>query len=176
MAWFFEGTGTQLSFSVSAEGNLSAHGWCSQLCWPQGGPSIDHYVNGIQGNWSLHSPDAAEHEYDGAGRGLKDFFAQNEGRAAGLITFHDRDEQHPALVGASILMPRPMFQDAISLLKLAMGNPKIKYVIMLDFLGLSAGAPHPTMPTLEEFVNPDILQKRGYLSHEVSMTLRAADN
>src|SRR5262245_12198028 len=159
MSWFFEGTGTQLGFSVSAEGHLSAHGWCSQHCRPQSGPNIDRYVNGIQSSWSLHSSDAAEHEYDGAGRGLKDFFAQNDGRAAGLITYYDRDKQSPAMVGASILMPRPVFQDAISLLKLAIGNPKIKYLIVLDFIGLSAGAPHPHIPTLEEFVNPDILQK-----------------
>jgi hypothetical protein len=170
MAWFFEGTGAQLNLRVSEEGNLSAYGTCSQSCQPTGGPTgIYRYVNGIEGSWSLHSPDAAEREYDGVGRGLKDFFAQNNGRAAGLITYYDRDEQHSALVAASILMPRSAFQDTIALLKLAMGNPKIKYVVTLDFLGLSSGA--PGIPTLAEFVNPDIMRKQGYLSQEVSVTI-----
>jgi hypothetical protein len=73
MVWFFEGTGVQLNLRVSEAGNLGAYGTCFQSCQPAGGPTgIYRYVNGIEGSWSLHSPDAAEREYDGVGRALKD--------------------------------------------------------------------------------------------------------
>jgi hypothetical protein len=68
--WFFEGTGTQLGFSISDSGKLSAYGTCSQSCRPSSGDHrIFQYVRGIPGGWSLHSSDAAEHEYDAVGRG-----------------------------------------------------------------------------------------------------------
>ena len=138
MTWFFEGTGTQLSFSLSATGNLSAHGTCQQSCSFQGGdPDIFRYVCGAEGAWSLHSPDAQEHEYDGVGRGLKTFFGQNGGRAAALINYHPQSEHGQALVGASILMPPPAFNEALSLLRAVMGNPQMTYIITLEFSGLS---------------------------------------
>jgi hypothetical protein len=174
MAWVFEGTGTQLGFSISKTGNLSAHGTCSQFCRPHGGSAdIFPYVSGIEGGWSLHSSDAPEHEYDGAGRGLKAFFAQNEGRAAALIDYFPRYEQEAPLVGASILMPRSAMQDALSLLKLALGNPSIKYVITLSFIGLSVMEGPQIIPNLAEFVDPDVLRRRAYLSNEVSVSVRA---
>src|SRR4029453_14228935 len=105
MACFFEGTGTQLGFSVPDSGKLNAYGTCSQSCRPQGGAvGIFRYVGGIKGLWSLISSDAAEHEYDGAGRGLKAFFVRNEGHAAALIHYYEQDRQQPAAVGASIVM------------------------------------------------------------------------
>jgi hypothetical protein len=124
-------------------------------------------------SWDLHSSDAAEHEYDEVGHGLKSFFTQNDGRAAALITYFEPQRQRPAIVGASILMPRSVFQDTISLLKLAIGNPKIKYVIALEFYGLSdLGAPTTsTLPNIAEFVNSDFLHRRAYFSSEVSVSV-----
>jgi hypothetical protein len=174
MAWFFEGTGTQLGLSISATGNLNVYGTCSQGCQPVGGDlDIFHYVDGIEGSWSLHSSHAAEREYDGAGSGLKDFFEQNQGRAAGLISYYGQDKQDPATVGASILMSRPMFEDTVSLFKLAMGNPKIKYVITLDFYGMSAAASTSEIPSLAEFVNPDLKLRRADISNEVTVSVLA---
>ena len=132
MAWFLEGTGTQLGFSVSDSGKLNAYGTCSQRCRPQGGDvDIFRYVGGIQGLWSLHSSDAAEHEYDGIGRGLKAFFVRNEWRAAALIHYYEQDKQQPAAVGAFIVMPPSVAQETLSLLKTAFGNAQIRYVITL---------------------------------------------
>ena len=176
MTWFFEGTGTQLSFSLSATGNLSAHGTCQQSCSFQGGdPDIFRYVCGAEGAWSLHSPDAQEHEYDGVGRGLKTFFGQNGGRAAALINYHPQSEHGQALVGASILMPPPAFNEALSLLRAVMGNPQMTYIITLEFSGLSVpeAVPNP-IPKVSEFVEPDILSRRAYMSNEVSVTVLTA--
>jgi hypothetical protein len=176
MAWFFEGTGTQLGFSISETGNLSAYGRCSQFCRPEtGSADIFPYVSRIEGGWSLHSSDAPEYEYDGAGRGLKAFFAQNEGRAAALIEYSPRDKEQAAIVGASILVPRSAMQDALSLLTLAFGNPSIKYVITLSFMGLrDMEGPPSTIPNVAEFVDPDVLRRRAYLSGEVDVSVLAA--
>ena len=176
MAWFFEGTGTQLSFSISHSGKLKAYGTCSQSCSPTGGDfGIFQYVRGIQGLWSLHSSDAAEHEYDGAGRGLKAFFARNEGRAAALIHYYERDKQEPAAVGASIVMPPSVVQETLSLLKAAFGNPQIRYVIALSFIGLrTSDAAQSDMPSVAEFVEPDFLKRRAYLSDEVTVSVLAS--
>jgi hypothetical protein len=172
--WFFEGTGIQLGFSISETGDLSAYGTCSQSCRPDtGSADIFRYVSGIEGSWSLHSSDAPEHEYDGVGRGLKAFFAQNEGRAAALIEYFPRDKQGAASVDASILMPRSAIQDALSLLKLAFGNPSIKYVITLSFIGFSVMEGPQHIPNVAEFVDPDVWRRRAYLSDEVSVSVRA---
>jgi hypothetical protein len=177
MAWFFEGTGTQLGFSVSDSGKLNAYGTCSQRCRPQGGDvDIFRYVEGIQGLWSLHSSDAAEHEYDGVGRGLKAFFVRNEWRAAALIHYYEQDKQQPAAVGAFIVMPPSVAQETLSLFKTAFGNAQIRYVITLGFLGLrpSDAAPSDIIPSVAEFVEPDFHKRRAYFSDEVTVSVLAS--
>jgi hypothetical protein len=66
-----------------------------------------------------------------------------------------------------------MFEDTVSLFKLAMGNPKIKYVITLDFYGMSAAASTSEIPSLAEFVNPDLKLRRADISNEVTVSVLA---
>jgi hypothetical protein len=78
------------------------------------------------------------------------------------------------MVAASIFMPHPVFQDTISLLKLAMGNPKIKYLITFDFFGLlDAPSPLSTLPSIADFVHSDVMRRRSCLSSEVSVSVIA---
>jgi hypothetical protein len=173
MAWFFEGTGQQLGLSLSRNGSWSAYGTCSQSCHPSAGDLniLGYLKGGVQGSWSIHSPDAEEHEYDGVGRGLKGFFHNNEGKAAAIIHYHNSDAQNPALVGASILMPQPAFNETIALFKTVIGNSKITYGIALEFLGFRNPEVEPSdlLPSVREFVDPNLFDARPYFSREVTI-------
>jgi hypothetical protein len=177
MTWFFEGTGKQLGLSLSPKGCWSANGTCSQSCRPQSGdPGIFKYVEGVQGSWDIHSPDAEEHEYDGLGHGLKAFFDKNEGKAAATIRYYNKyDAKNPALVGASILMPQPAFNDLLALFRTFIGNATLTYVITLEFIGFRPADAETSdvLPSISEFVNPDLLDARPYFSDKVTVNVRA---
>ena len=167
--WYFEGTGQQLCLGLSEYGTRSARGICRQA-------RDGRFSNGvaeklIDGDWSLHSPEAEEHEYDGGGLGLKAFFAQNEGRAAGIIQCWEKNQQFEGLVGANILMARPAFDEIISLFKAIIGNPSITYEIRLDFDRFRANEDQFTrIPRVGGFLNED----SPYLCHGVSINVSAS--
>jgi hypothetical protein len=89
-------------------------------------------VRGVEASWSIHTPDAQTHGYDGLGHGLKGFFDKNEGKAAAAIRYHNKDAQYPPLVGASILMPQAAFNDLLALFRRIIGDANISYVIALE--------------------------------------------
>ena len=120
----------------------------------------------------MHSHGAQEYEYDGAGRGLRAFFTKNGGHAAALIQYYERDREQAAAVGASILMAEPYFDRAISLFQPILGNPEIKYIITLEFIGLRRAEARPdAIPNTAEFIHPEFMKRRAYMSHEVSISL-----
>jgi hypothetical protein len=167
--WYFEGTGQQLYLGLSEYGTSSAWGTCRQArdgSFPSGVAKKEK-----EGNWSLTSPEAEEHEYDGGGLGLKALFAQNQGRAAGIIQYWEKSEQFEALVGASILMAPPAFDQIISLFKAIIGNPSITYQIRLDFdLFRAADGQFARIPRVDGFLNADF----PYLCHGVSINVSAS--
>jgi hypothetical protein len=72
-------------------------------------------------------------------------------------------------------MPPSITQETLSLLKAAFGNPQIRYVIAMRFLGLrpSDAAPSDIIPSIAEFVEPDLLKRRAYLSDNVTVSVLA---
>jgi hypothetical protein len=126
-------------------------------------------VKGIEGSWSIRSP-VEGFDYDG----LKDFFDKNKGKAAACIRYYTRNAQVPALVGASILMPQPAFNDLITLFRTINGNANLKYVIDLEFFGFKphdVQASETRLRSVSEFVNPDVLVARPYFSDEVRISV-----
>lgn len=173
MSWFFEGTGAQLGFSISPTGKLHASGSGTQHCRPQGGdPEIFQFVSRTGGHWSLHTTENDEADYDGAGRGLKTFFAANDGRAAGMIQYFDPYEKEAASIGASILMPVDPAARVFSLFKAILGKPNCRYVISLNFFGLSMeDVPTNDIPKVAEFTHIDFLKRRAYFSDTVTVSV-----
>jgi hypothetical protein len=132
MGWSFEGNGQQIGFSVSKNGVLSAYGPCAQDCFPQGGDtSVAFRMRNIAASWAIFTAASDEVEYDGLGRGLKDFFTKSGGKAVGMINFHPASKGgETPLVGLSVLAPNDFAASAFTLLKSAMGNPAFRFVII----------------------------------------------
>jgi hypothetical protein len=178
MAWFFEGNGQQVGFSVSANGVLSAYGLANQDCQPDSeNTSIVSHVKNALGSWKLCTPANEAHEYDNGGPiggSLKHCFQENESKATGRISFLPSEGMiRTPTVSLSILAPNDFAASAFTLLRATMGNPAFRFVIIADFHGLSMDhVPTNRIPKVSEFTNPNLLQRRAYFSNRISLTVR----
>ena len=113
-----------------------------------------------------------EHEYDGAGRGLKAAFLKNGGKACAIIQYFDKDAQNAPAVGLDVLMNPQTAAEVINLFRSIMGRPDVRYVISVGFLGLRGKeSPGNAIPSVAEFIDTDFLRRRAYISDEVSISV-----
>jgi hypothetical protein len=173
MSWIFEGAAADISLRLSENGHWSVHGTASQDCHPVSHNfEIIRHVRGLPALWSIYSIEDAEHHYDGVGRGLKKFFEINEGRSAALIHyFHATKTDEPA-IGLNVVMPPELAAQVIVTFRTIIANPSVRYIICAEFYGITENRTE-TGPSLGDFLHPDIIQSRGYLSSEVTIAFRA---
>jgi hypothetical protein len=78
----------------------------------------------------------------------------------------------PASIDLSILAPTDFAAPVFTLLKAAMGNPEYRFVIIVDFYGLSVDeAPPNPIPSAAEFFHPDLLRSKPYFADKITVSI-----
>jgi hypothetical protein len=178
MVWFFEGRADKISLKLSETGQWSVHGTATQDCRPGSGTfEILQHVRGLPAEWTIHSIEDAEHHYDGVGKGLKTFFEGNGGKSAALIDFFPATKDHKAIIGLNIVMPPELAAQVVVTFRTVMSNPAVRYVICAEFFGVhKEGVTGESIPSIDQFLHPDILRSRGYLSDEITISFRLLED
>jgi hypothetical protein len=175
MSWIFEGSAADISLALSETGHWTVYGTATQDCRPASHNwDIVRHVRGLLGLWSIHSIEDSEHHYDGAGLGLKKFFEGNRGKSAALIHYFHPTKTEKAAIGLSIVMPPELAAQVVVTFRAVIGNPAIRYIFCPEFFGISDKAAPSSIPSISEFLHSDILERRGYLSSEITISFRSS--
>jgi hypothetical protein len=125
-------------------------------------------------SWRMHSSGTEEAEVDVATSGVWKRFHENPNQSLASISYLGGS---PALLHANIMLSENMGILFYDLCKTIIGRGELRYRLMLEFLGLLP-APHPDGPDLlsvNEFMNPDVLDNKSYICRDFKFLLPDKD-
>jgi hypothetical protein len=170
--WYFEGSGKSLSIGITANGSGSVNAAGTQECRPTVDDENDaRHMRGLEGFVSIHPSTADEVDYDGSGFGLKAHYEKHQ-KQVGMITWFETDAERPGFIGLSILVPSPVMDRIVMLMRDLMATPNLRYFIAVEFGGFKVEGAESATPTIGEFMDRVFLRRKPYFSQEVTVTVR----
>jgi hypothetical protein len=179
--WSFEGSGNSIVFSEQSRGHFLIYGdLLSQDCRIAVGPL--HWLDDVskaQLDFRLIPPDADETDSDVVGfdkPGLFERFRADPKRSHGMISYlpeEGRPEQ--AWLTVNVILSDKSVQRVFEMYKKLFGRSDLFHRISIDFNGLLETS-HTDLdkPSVAEFMNPDLLNRKAYFNKSVRFSFRSA--
>jgi hypothetical protein len=171
--------GDAIIASADGTGSWKLYGACSHhWCRPGAGDfSFLHALETVKDiYWNVYPPTVPEHEADGLGRGLYKRFKTNSNRTTAMINFSPPDKGETSFLSVSILLQADIAERIYGLYSSIFGRADFIHRVVVDFIGLRMPEAEIDIPSVAEFMNPDLLSRKAYFSDKVNFVFTRASN